>query len=93
MSKMGKIFPTLAIVTWLRIAYNGYVRKRGITMKVTATYNFFRKGNGFEMVQDDKLYSFTAEMVTCLIAQYRLMGYIIDKTDLWISVTKIEKKG
>lgn len=56
-------------------------------MNVTA-YHFFRMGNQFELVKDGKLYTFSPEMVTCLINQYRLMGYIVETTELWISVVK-----
>lgn len=57
-------------------------------MNVTA-YHFFRMGNQFELVKDGNRYTFSAEMVTCLINQYRLMGYIIETTELWISAVKI----
>ena len=56
-------------------------------MNVTA-YHFFRMGNQFELVKDGNLYTFSPEMVTCLINQYRLMGYIVETTELWISVVK-----
>jgi hypothetical protein len=85
-------FPFLSIVTLLRIAYNGYVRKEGITMKVTM-YNFFRIGGEFHYVKDGRLTVLSAEMMVCMIHQYQMSGYIIEKNNLYITVTKVEKKG
>lgn len=60
-------------------------------MKVTA-FHFFRRGTGYEMVKNDTLYLFSAEMMACMVTQYRIMGYIIETTETWISVIKCEKK-
>lgn len=59
-------------------------------MKVTA-YHFYHISNGYELVKDEKLYQFSDAMMACMVTQYRLMGYIIETTETWISAIKIEK--
>lgn len=57
---------------------------------VTA-YNFFKVGNHFEYVKDGKLYTMTIEIVTCMIKQYRQLGYIVTETEVFITVCKIKQ--
>lgn len=61
-------------------------------MKVTA-YHFYHMGDGYELVKDGKLYQFSNAMMACMVTQYRLMGYIVETTETWISAVKVEKKG
>lgn len=51
-------------------------------------YNFFKMGNDYEYVKDGELYRFSAEMMGCMIRQYRLKGYHVEMTELWVMVVK-----
>jgi hypothetical protein len=61
-------------------------------MKVT-TYNFFKVSNTYQFVNDGKLTTFSNEMFSCLLNQYKIMGYkVILETDYTVSITKIENE-
>ena len=59
-------------------------------MKYEVTnYNFFKIGNHYEYVKDGKLCTFTAEMMACMVTQYKMMGYmVVFDNDCFLSVTK-----
>jgi hypothetical protein len=50
-------------------------------------------GGEFHYVKDGRLTILSAEMMVCMIRQYRMSGYIVEKNNLYITVTKVEKKG
>lgn len=103
MSYLVKNFPIFAIVTLPRIAYNGYVRREDETMNVTV-YSFFEVGNHYEYVKDNEITVLSAEMMDCMVTQYKVCGYMVDHLDGIICVSivnnaienfskKIAKKG
>ena len=57
------------------------------------TYNFFKVGNDFEFVKDGKRFSFTAEMMTYMLNQYKMMGFrVVFDNDCVISVARVENE-
>jgi hypothetical protein len=63
-------------------------------MKYEVTsYNFFKVGNHYEYTKDGKLYTFSSEMMNCMVTQYKLMGYmVVFDNDCFLSVAKAENK-
>jgi hypothetical protein len=61
-------------------------------MKYEVTsYTFFKVGNHYEYVKDEKRYTFSSEMMACMVTQYKLMGYmVVFDNDCFLSVAKVE---
>lgn len=69
----------------------------------TTTYIFRKLGNGYAYVKDNALTRISANMMACLLAQYKMMGYttyegeniiavcLVDTTEDFMK--KILKKG
>ena len=61
-------------------------------MKIT-TYSFFKVSNTYQFVKDGKLFTFSSEMFSCLLNQYKFMGYKVTiETESYISISKIENE-
>ena len=55
------------------------------------SYSFFRTPNGgADYVNDGKLFHLSAEMLNCLLNQYKVMGFkVIFNNDSFVSVAKV----
>jgi len=64
-----------------------------MTYEVTS-YNFFRTSDGgADFVKDGKLFHLSAEMLNCLLNQYKVMGFrVIFDNDCFVSVSKAENE-
>lgn len=64
-----------------------------MTYEITS-YNFFRTiGGGADFVKDGKLFHLSAEMLNCMINQYRIMGFrVIFDDNCFVSVSKAENE-
>jgi len=64
-----------------------------MTYEVTS-YNFFRTSDGgADFVKEGKLFCLSAEMLNCMINQYRIMGFrVIFDNARFISVSKVENE-
>ena len=61
-------------------------------MKVT-TYNFFKISGSYQFIKDGKITVLSCEMFSCLMNQYKYMGYKVTfETEYSISVSKIENE-
>lgn len=65
-----------------------------MTYEVTS-YTFFRTiGGGADFVKDGKLFHWSAEMLKCMINQYRIMGFrVICDNECFISVSKVNNEA
>jgi len=64
-----------------------------MTYDVTS-YNFFRTSDGgADFTKDGKLFHLSAEMLKCMISQYKIMGFrVIFDNECFISVSKVENE-
>lgn len=54
------------------------------------TYNFFKVDNCYQYVKDGKLFTFSEEMMVCMVTQYKIAGYmVVIDSDSVLSIAKV----
>lgn len=61
-----------------------------LTMKV---FNFFKMGDHYEYIKDQKVVRLSADQMACMTRQYKIMGYMkVEDNDLCVSFAKDENE-